>query len=255
MQGDLDDKASLAQAFAGADVIFGVTDFWTIFQDKSSATKKSPNQELIAYCHDIELQQGKNLADAAAAVPGLQRYIFSSMANATESSKGKYTRLYHMDSKAKTVAYAQQLAGLKDKFSQVQAPIYMNLPWQWGLPTTPKRAADDSWRMLVIGPKDKGIPFGDVAADFGRCVQAAAESEPNLNLFAVGDYVSWERYLKTFCDSQGLKFGGVDEASYEQFCELLPGGLGHEFAHNVLFSHDFGYEGTDPNVIRPDKVC
>lgn len=256
VQGDLSDVHSLKRAFKDADVIFGVTDFWTIFKDSESLKNKRPDQELVEYCHDVELQQAKNLADAAASVPNLKRYIFSSMADATKSSGGKYNRLFHMDSKAKAVEYTQSLSALDGKFSQVQAPIYFQLPWQWGLPTTPKKQADGSWRLLGIGPGDKGIPFGDVRTDFGPCVKAAADAaEANLNLFAVGEYVSWSDYLKTFCETQGLKYGGYDEASYEEFCELLPGGLGHEFAHNVLFSHDFGYEGTDPNIVRPDKVC
>lgn len=130
---------SLKRAFEGASLIFGVTDFWTIFQDPESQRRKKPNQELIQYCYEVELLQGKNLADAAAGVPTLARYIFSSMANATQTSGGKFKRLYHMDSKAKAVEYAQGLKGLKGKFSQIQAPIYFELPWKWGLPTTPTK--------------------------------------------------------------------------------------------------------------------
>ena len=272
VQGDLDDVASLKEAFKGASVVFGVTDFWTIFQDPESQKKKRPDQELVEYCHDVELQQGKNLADAAASVPGLHRYVFSSMANATTSSGGKYTKLYHMDSKAKAVDYALSLHALAAKFSQVQAPIYFQLPWQWGLPTTPKQVSelcfqievmvdtdvhqqpDGTWSMLGIGAGNKGIPMGDVRKDFGRCVKAVAEAEANINLFAIGEYVSWTDYLRTFCETQGLKYGGYDEATYDEFCELLPGGLGHEFSHNVLFAFDFGYEGNDPSVVRPEKV-
>lgn len=141
VKGDLDDVSSLKRAFNGADIIFGVTDFWTIFKDPESMRKKKPEQELVQYCHDVELQQGKNIADAAATVPNLKRYIFSSMADATKSSGGKYTTLYHMDSKAKVVAYTESLPALVGKFSQIQAPIYYQLPWQWGLPTTPKKVS------------------------------------------------------------------------------------------------------------------
>ncbi|KAJ5584399.1 CAZyme family GH35 [Penicillium hispanicum] len=253
VQGDLDDVASLKQAFAGADIIFGVTDFWTIFQDPETQKKKKPTQEVVEYCHEVELQQGKNLADAAATVPGLSRYIFSSMAHAKASSKGKFDKLYHMDGKADAAIYAQSLPGLAGKFSQIQAPIYFQLPWEWGLPTTPKKVADGTWRMAGIGAGDKGIPFGHVRKDLGPCVKAIAEAEPNVNLFAVGEYVSWSDYLRTFCETQGLKYGGYDGLSYDRFCELLPGGLGHEFAHNVLFAWEFGYEGTDSAVVRPDK--
>ncbi|CAM1503494.1 Fc.00g010850.m01.CDS01 [Cosmosporella sp. VM-42] len=253
VRGDLNDVGSLKRAFAGADVIFGVTDFWTVWKDPESKNKKRDDQELVEYCYEVELQHGKNIADAAATVPALSRLIFSSMADATKSSGGKYSQLYHMDSKANAVAYALSLPGLANKFSQVQAPIYFQVAWQWGLPTTPKKQEDGTWRMQGIGPGDKGIPFGHVRRDFGTCVKAAAEAEPNVNLFAVGDYVSWTEYLKIFCETQGLKYGGYDELSYDTFCELLPGGLGHEFGQNVLFAFDYGYEGTDPAVVKPDK--
>ncbi|KND94441.1 NmrA-like family domain-containing protein 1 [Tolypocladium ophioglossoides CBS 100239] len=253
VKGDLDDVESLKRAFRGADVIFGVTDFWTIWKNPESNKKRQPGQGLLEYCYEAELRQGRNVADAAATVPKLSRYIFSSMADATRSSGGKYTRLYHMDSKARAAAYAQSLPALAGKFSQIQAPTYFQLPWAWGLPTTPKKQADGSWRMSGIGPGNKGIPFGDVRRDLGPCVKAVAEAEPGVNLFAVGEYVSWSEYLETFCETQNLKYGGYDELSYEAFCELVPGGLGHEFSQNVLFAFDFGYQGTDPSVIKPDE--
>lgn len=61
------------------------------------------------------------------------------MADATKSSRGKYTKLYHMDSKAQAVTYAQSLPQLKDKFSQIQAPIYFQVATEWGLPIAPKK--------------------------------------------------------------------------------------------------------------------
>lgn len=154
-QADLNDVASLQRAFHNATLIFGVTDFWTIFQDPQSSLRKRRDQELVEYCHDVELQQGKNLADAAAVVSTLKRYIFSSMANATRTSSGKYSQLYHMDSKAKAVEYAQTLGGLKDKFSQIQAPIYFELPWKWGLPTTPKMVWQFCRNLCHCGKQDK----------------------------------------------------------------------------------------------------
>jgi hypothetical protein len=122
-----------------ANLIFGVTDFWTIFSDPTSKTKKKPEQDITDYCFEIEVQQGKNLAAAAAKVEGLERFVFSSMASAKRASGGKFDRLYHMDSKAVVVEYANALEGLQGKFSVIQAPIYFNLLWEWGLPTTPRK--------------------------------------------------------------------------------------------------------------------
>lgn len=143
VEANLNDAASLTSAFQGADIIFGVTDFWTIFKDPESLAKKAAGQDITEYCFEVELQQGKNLADSAASIPSLSRYIFSSMANATKWSKGKFRQLYHMDSKALAADYAKSLPSLKDKFSQIQAPIYFNLLWEWGLPTTPVKVSSE----------------------------------------------------------------------------------------------------------------
>ena len=139
VQADVNNTSSLIAAFKDANVIFGVTDFWTIFKDPESQLRKKPDQDVTEYCFEVELQQGKNLADAAATVTSLHRYIFSSMASPTKWSNGKFKLLYHMDSKALAVDYAKSLPQLVGKFSQIQAPIYFNLLWEWGLPTTPKK--------------------------------------------------------------------------------------------------------------------
>jgi NmrA-like family len=135
---------SLEIAFQGANVIFGVTDFWTIFQDPTSVTTKKPAQDLTQFCYEVEVGQGKHLANAAAATKTLDRFVFSSMAMASKWSNEKFSQIYHMDSKAVVAEYAETLPGLKSKFSQIQAPIYFNLLWQWALPTTPKKVSDSS---------------------------------------------------------------------------------------------------------------
>jgi hypothetical protein len=64
-----------------------------------------------------------------------------------------------------------------------------------------------------------------------------------MNFFAVGDRVSWQDALRTFCETQGVTYGGHDELTYEGITALLPGGLGHEFGLNVLFAFEVGYAG------------
>lgn len=98
------------------------------------------------------------------------------------------------------------------------------------------------------------ISFGHVAKDFGPCVQAVANAKPDTNLFAVGDEISWNQYLNTWCESQGVSKGEYEEHSLDWWMEKLPG-LGREFGENVLFSMEFGYNGKDPTVIRPSQVC
>ncbi|KAH8817185.1 putative NAD dependent epimerase/dehydratase [Xylogone sp. PMI_703] len=255
VQADVNFTDGLISAFKGANVVFGVTDFWTIFKDPESQKKKKPGQDITEYAYEVELQQGKNLADAAAAnASTLERFIFSSMASAKKWSKGKFTTLYHMDSKAEVVDYINTIPSLKDKFSQVQAPIYYNLLWQWALPTTPKKQADGSYNIQGVGSGDIPVPFGQIAGDFGRCVKAVADSKPGLNLLARGQMLSWNQYLNIWTRSQNVPRGVVELKTLEEFMEILPGGLGREFGENVLFGQEFGYDGSDPIVIHPEDL-
>lgn len=55
------------------------------------------------YAYDVECQQGKNIADAAAqVVAGLDKngFLVSTLSHAGKCSKGAFKELYHFDSKA-----------------------------------------------------------------------------------------------------------------------------------------------------------
>jgi hypothetical protein len=72
-----------------------------------------------------ETQLLKNIIDAVAKAPTLQRFIFSSLSDATKWSKGKYTYVYHFDSKAKAEMYGRETyPDLWAKISIYQAGLY-----------------------------------------------------------------------------------------------------------------------------------
>ena len=127
VKADLNDKDSLVAAFKGADAIFCNTDFWTQFHNPATKEKLNPGQSINEYCYDLEGQQGKNVADAAATVAGLERFILSALCNARKLSKGKYTHIYHLDAKAQIVEYVRsQHPELAAKMSVVQMAAYMS---------------------------------------------------------------------------------------------------------------------------------
>ncbi len=135
VKADLNDKDSLVAAFKGADAIFSNTDFWTQFYNPASREKLKPGQSINEYCYDLEVQQGKNVADAATTVGSLDRLILSSLCDATKLSKGKYTNVYHFDAKASIVAYVRsQHPDLAAKMSIVQVGAYMSNWKQIGKP-------------------------------------------------------------------------------------------------------------------------
>jgi nucleoside-diphosphate-sugar epimerase len=108
VQADMDEPASLAVAFEGANAIFAVSDFWTIYNDPANKDKPEPSQPLNEWTKERETQQLKNVIDAAAQVPTLERFVLSSLPNVTKLSGGKYTHVCHFDSKANAAEYGRE---------------------------------------------------------------------------------------------------------------------------------------------------
>ena len=104
-KGDLSDPASLKAAFDGATAIFAVTDFWTLFQQPSTWAQVTPTRPVGAVAYDLELAQAKSVIDAAAEVPTLEKFIFSSLQSVRKWSKGKYMHVFHFDAKAAATEY------------------------------------------------------------------------------------------------------------------------------------------------------
>jgi hypothetical protein len=127
---DLDDPSNLRAAFAGATAIFAVTDFWGPFmalaQDPARQSHELQHgQSVNAWAYEHELAQAKGIVDAAAEVEGLERFVWSTLAAAREISHGKYTWVYHFDSKADASQYIKkEHPELWKKTSRVQIGFY-----------------------------------------------------------------------------------------------------------------------------------
>ncbi|KAJ7092981.1 NAD(P)-binding protein [Mycena belliarum] len=87
VKANLFDVDSLKAALRGSEAVFGVTNFWD--PEVFPADPKGKG----------EITQGKNLVDAAKA-EGVKFFMWSSLPNATETSKGLYKHIYHVDNKA-----------------------------------------------------------------------------------------------------------------------------------------------------------
>ena len=130
VRGDLDHPDTLTAAFSGAHAIYAVTDFWQPFFNPGSEARLREGQIMNELCFDLEVQQGRNIADAAAKTETLERYIWSSLSDVKKWSKGKYTWVYHFDSKAKVAEYIkEELPELAEKMSVLQIGLYAT-HWQ-----------------------------------------------------------------------------------------------------------------------------
>ena len=104
-----------------------MTDFWNEAYSPATQSKLKDGQTINEYCYEKELQQGKNIVDAAAEVEGLQRLVLSALCDATKISGGKYKWVYHYDSKARFVEYLKEnYPELDEKLDVIQVGSYMS---------------------------------------------------------------------------------------------------------------------------------
>lgn len=130
VRGDANDSASLHAAFTSAHAIFAVTDFWgnTVAAQRlqSQSGNPDPQPSFLERAAELELRQAQNIFDAAAQVEGLERLVWSSLPFVSERSKGKYTRMYPFDAKARADRYLFSThPELGKKTSIVQVGVYV----------------------------------------------------------------------------------------------------------------------------------
>lgn len=132
--GDLDNLESLQTAFKGANVIFAVTDFWQAIgnpKNHQKAAERGVTINEVAY--EIEVQQGKNIVDAAAmTLNTLDRFVLSTLSHAKKWSGGKIQWNLHFDAKWAAVDYLKETyPELLKKTSLLQVALFMT-NWQQG---------------------------------------------------------------------------------------------------------------------------
>ena len=143
VQADLEDVDSLKRAFAGANAIFAYTNFGELVMSQEAKQKWESGEVtwLGKAAGQMEIRQGKNIADAAADVPELERLVWSSLSDANKWSKGKYKNMYHFDSKAEVLDYMQNSMGLKGKVGSVQMGVFADNALRLPLFFAPKKVS------------------------------------------------------------------------------------------------------------------
>jgi uncharacterized protein YbjT (DUF2867 family) len=183
VEADVNDKSSLAKAYAG-DVsgAFLVTNFW----------------ESGGY--EVELQQGKNMADAAisAKIPFI---VFSSLVGFKEPSGGQYN-VAHFDSKSEIEKYIVS-SGLKAAF--VQPGMYMQALKLAFRPERNKETNKVSWTFPMRADVD--LPLLDVH-DYGKWVAPVFEEPDKFvgkHILAAPNYVLPEEIVRSYESHAGEK--------------------------------------------------
>jgi len=229
---DLDDASAVEKALTGAHTVFAVTNFW----EKGSA--------------DIEIQQGKNVADAAKKT-GVKFLVWSSLLNVTELTGGKLSQVHHFDSKAEVEKYIRSI-GVPSSFF-LPGFFMSNLPGKMIRPSPQTNA----YTMAMPIPTTSHLPLLDTEDDTGKFVkgmmlnQAKVEGKRILGATA---YYSPTKIIEEFkaVKPQDTKDAVAVEIPAEVFKGFLaktgaPPPIQEEMLQNMQLMADggFGYFGGE----------
>lgn len=127
---DLNDVESLKLALKDANVVFSVTNYWEpFFRPDCRQRAREQGISPARFAYNVEYQQGKNIADAAAATCDSlddNGFLVSTLSHAAKCSGGKFTELYHFDAKADIFPYyvKEQYPKLAAKMSCIQTGYF-----------------------------------------------------------------------------------------------------------------------------------
>ncbi|KAK3305222.1 uncharacterized protein B0T15DRAFT_511161 [Chaetomium strumarium] len=215
---NLDDLASLKTAFAGSHIVFAVTNFLDSFVALGSLDKAM----------DAETAQGINVARAAAAtLPTLEHYIWSTLPNAKALSAGKHP-VPHFESKNRVDAYIRErepdllrkttFLWVGNYHSNYRSPCHTP---NW-IPSTNKFIQFGSF-----APDTPLLSIGDVTRNLGPFVKAAVEQpEKTANggiVLAVTETYTADGLLQLWARVKGTKaqFVQVGKKDYREMWPVV----------------------------------
>lgn len=225
---DLNDAATLKDAVKGAYAVFAVTNYW---ETKSAET---------------ELKQGKAIADAAKDA-GVQHYIWSSLMNVTQLSKGALRNVEHFDSKAAVEDYVKQIG--------IPATFFMPGFYMSNLPGGSLRQGppNNDWALSLPIPASTPVPLLDTAKDTGSFVKGILlNREKCLGKRVLGatDYYTLKEILDQFRElyPQAGKNAKNVELPHQLFKDIMTQSgaddkSAEEMLENMRLMNEFGYFG------------
>ncbi len=172
VQGDLDDKNSLSEAVKGVDGVFSVTDFWF-------------------YGYDRQVQQGKNIADAAAE-EGVDHFVFSGVGSHDEN-----TGIPHFDSAWEIDQYIQSL----DLPNTILKPVFFLHNFEAFLDYI------KGGTLAFALKEDVSLQMVDVD-DFGQITErvfASPETYIGRDMDVAGDEKTLSEMAETFTNVMGIE--------------------------------------------------
>lgn len=253
VKADVNDPASLGPAVEDADAVFAVTDFWSPIRDPANQSKVKSGQTINEWGYHNELQQAKNIIDAVAKVASMDRFVWSGLSAAKKWSKGKYTGVYHFDSKADATEYIKETyPELWKVTSVIQVGAYLSNHQQFpGF--IPQRANDGVYEVHLPPVGEAKWPYIAAEIDTGLFVRALIEEvAAGKNLLAFREQLSLREFISIWSTVHHVPYRYI-EIPFEDY--VKGGNDARELAEAAAYFAEFGYEGReDPTLVYPKDV-
>jgi hypothetical protein len=172
----------------------------------------------------VEVQQGKNLANAAAKTITLQHYIWSTLPNGRKISNGKYV-VPHFEGKNKIDEYIRSLPDLLAKTTFLWITFYgTNYVFSMFTPNFVKTSGKYV-QLAATPPTVPILSIGDVTKNIGFFTSAIL-AQPKLTIgrfvLACTEETTIGGMLETWSKSTGKPSVYVQVASLEEYNNIWP---------------------------------
>ncbi|EED20545.1 hscarg dehydrogenase, putative [Talaromyces stipitatus ATCC 10500] len=253
IQADLDDEKSLYPAFESANVIFSNTDFFGIFFHALMSKNDSPQQ----YAYDREVEQGINIARAAASptvLRTLDRFVLSSLSDARKWSQGKYPNVYHNNSKIEIIQTIEtQFPELAERMSMVQVGHYAT-NWKQSPSLAPQKQSDGSFIVKRTFTSDFKMPFVVPHKDTGEFVRALTLDLPaGTHILGASEILTLPEWTKIWAETLGVK-AVFEQVTFDIFFQGVPDEMKRELSETFAYTNEFGYTGGDPAIKTAEQL-
>lgn len=210
VEGDLEDRDALETAIENVDGVYGVTNFWE-------------------HGYDDEVEQGRNLAEAADAA-GVDQFVFSSVGGAERD-----TGIAHFDSKY----------GIEERIRELDLPATIVRP-VFFMQNFAGMRDDITGGTLALG-LDHGVSLQMVDLDDIGAIVAGAFANPDDY---VGEHIELAGDEHTL-EGMAIRFDDVidtDVAAEHLPVEAVEDAMGEEYAVMFEWFNQGGYEADLPRL-------
>ncbi|KAK4501834.1 hypothetical protein PRZ48_007643 [Zasmidium cellare] len=253
LQGELNDLASLKEAFSGATHIFANTDSNAlIFNAISQPDILTEGQTALSYAHDMELAYGKNIADAAASTLTLQRLVWSGIPSPKKCSGGKYTKVSMWDVKEEISEVLYSKPELKGKVSTILVGIYATMPIKLPMLYAPQKQPDGTYEMALHMTGDRPIPLADLDTDLGPWISALFKAPPGTKLVGATENLTWKEWLSKWAKHNNVR-ASFRRCSDDEVLAKVPG-LGDSLLEIASFFEEFEWTGGSTGAVYPEEL-